>query len=194
MKNKFLTLATVGISLAGISLQAQTSTWTIDPAHSGTNFQLKHLAVSTVRGSIGGLKGTVVLDGKDITKSTVNATIDTSTVNTGTEKRDNHLKSPDFFDIAKFPTMVFKSTSITGTSGNLKLVGDLTLAGVTKSVTLDLDGPSAPQKTPKGGTISGFSASGKINRKDFEFGTKSAANVAVGDEVKFTIDVEIDKQ
>ncbi len=193
MKNKFfLTLATVGLSIA--SLQAQTSTWTIDSVHSGTNFQIKHLAVSTVRGSIGGVKGTVVLDEKDITKSTVNATIDTTTVNTGTGKRDAHLKSPDFFDVAKFPTMVFKSTAITGTSGNLKLVGDLTLAGVTKSVILDLDGPSAPQKSPKGGTISGFSASGKITRKDFEFGTKSSFNVAVGDEVKFTIDVEIDKQ
>jgi polyisoprenoid-binding protein YceI len=195
MKNRlFLTLATVGLSIASISLHAQTSTWTIDPVHSGTNFQIKHLAVSTVRGSIGGVKGTVVLDEKDITKSTVNATIDATTVNTGTEKRDAHLKSPDFFDVAKFPTMTFKSTAITGTSGNLKLVGDLTLAGVTKSVTLDLDGPSAPQKTPKGGTISGFSASGKLSRKDFGFGTKSAANAAVGDEVKFTIDVEIDKQ
>jgi polyisoprenoid-binding protein YceI len=194
MKSKlFLALALAATTLASTNLHAQTSTWTIDTAHSSSNFQVRHMAVSTVRGSIGGVKGTLVLDDKDMTRSTVNATLETATVNTGTEARDKHLKSPDFFDVAKYPQIVFKSTSITGASGKLKLSGDLTLAGVTKSVTLDLDGPSAPQKNPKGVTISGFSASGMINRKDFEFGTKSSASPAISDEVKFTIDVEIDK-
>jgi polyisoprenoid-binding protein YceI len=195
MKSKFhLALALAGTTLAATNLHAQTSTWIIDTAHSSSNFQVRHMAVSTVRGSIGGVKGTLVLDDKDMTKSNVNATLETATVATGTEARDKHLKSPDFFDVAKYPQIVFKSTSITGTSGKLKLTGDLTLAGVTKSVTLDLDGPSAPQKNPKGVMISGFSASGMINRKDFEFGTKSSASPAISDEVKFTIDVEIDKQ
>jgi polyisoprenoid-binding protein YceI len=193
MKSKFfLALALAGTTLT--SLHAQTSTWSIDTAHSSANFQVRHMAVSTVRGSIGGVKGTLVYDEKDITKSTVNATLESPTLTTGTEPRDKHLKSPDFFDVAKYPQIVFKSTAITGTPGKLKLIGELTLAGVTKSVTLDVDGPSAPQKNPKGVTISGFSASGVINRKDFEFGTKSSASPAISDEVKFTIDVEIDKQ
>jgi polyisoprenoid-binding protein YceI len=195
MKNRlYLALAFAGATLVGTGLQAQTSTWVIDTAHSAANFQTRHMGVSTVRGSIGGVKGTVTLDEKDITKSSVAATLESATVSTGTTKRDDHLKSPDFFDVAKNPQIVFKSTAITGTPGNLKLVGDLTLGGVTKSITLDLDGPSAPQKNQKGGLISGFSATGKLNRKDFEFGTKSTASPAIGDEVKFTIDVEIDKQ
>ncbi|WP_213805114.1 YceI family protein [Granulicella sp. dw_53] len=195
MRTKFfLAFAFAGATLASAPLKAQTSTWTIDTAHSNVNFQVRHLAVSTVRGSIGGVKGTIVQDEKDITKSTINASADAATVNTGTEARDKHLKSPDFFDVAKYPQLLFKSTAITGTPGKLKLVGDLTLAGVTKSVTLDIDGPSAPQKTPKGVTISGFSASGLISRKDFEFGTKSSASPTIGDEIKFTIDLEIDKQ
>ena len=194
-KNRlFLALAFAGATLAATGLHAQTSTWVIDTAHSAANFQTRHMGVSTVRGSIGGVKGTVTLDEKDITKSSVSATLEASTVSTGTTKRDDHLKSPDFFDVAKYPQIVFKSTAVTGAPGNLKLVGDLTLAGVTKSITLDLDGPSAPQKNQKGGLISGFSATGKLNRKDFEFGTKSTASAAIGDEVKFTIDIEIDKQ
>jgi len=195
MKSKlFLALAFAGITLAGTSLFGQTSTWTIDPVHSGVNFQVRHMAVSTVRGSLDGVKGTVVLNDKDITKSSVNATVDTAVVNTGTERRDTHLKSPDFFDVAKFPQILFKSTAITGSAGKLKLTGDLTLAGVTKSVTLDLDGPSAPQTDAKGVTRSGFSASGILSRKDFGFGQKTPANAAISDDVKFTIDVEIDKQ
>ncbi len=195
MKSKFfLALAFAGFAMASTGLQAQTSTWTIDTAHSSANFQVRHAGVSTVRGSIGGVKGTVTFDEKDITKSSVAATLEASTVSTGTAKRDEHLKSPDFFDVAKNPQIIFKSTAVTGTAGSLKLVGDLTLGGVTKSITLDLDGPSAPQKNQKGTLISGFSATGKLNRKDFEFGTKSMASAAIGDEVKFTIDVEIDKQ
>lgn len=194
MKTKLFLALALGTALSSVGLQAQTSTWTIDSAHSSVNFQIRHFGVSTVRGSIGGVKGLVVLDEKEITKSTVNATMETSTVSTGNEARDKHLKSPDFFDVTKNPQVTFKSTGVTGAAGKLKLVGDLTLGSVTKSITLDLDGPSAPQKNPRGVTISGFSAAGSISRKDFEFGTKSAASAAIGDEVKFTIDVEIDKQ
>ncbi len=193
-KQLFLAAAFAGLTLASTGLYAQTSTWTIDTAHSSVNFQVRHLAVSTVRGSIRGVKGTVTLNEKDIAKSTVAATMESATVTTGTEKRDQHIKGPEFFDITKNPQLSFKSTGVTNTGGKLKLIGDLTLAGVTKSITLDLDGPSAPIKNQKGGLVSGFSASGAINRKDFEFGTKSSASPAIGDEVKFTIDVEIDKQ
>jgi polyisoprenoid-binding protein YceI len=172
---------------------AQTSTWTIDPAHSQTDFQIRHLAVSNVRGSISGAKGTVVLDESDITKSKVEATLATATVNTSTEARDKHLKSPDFFDVEKYPTMTFKSTSIMKTGSKLQMIGDLTLGAVTKSVTLDVDGPAPPQKGMGGKTVSGFSASGVIKRSDFSFGQKYTAPT-LGDEVKFTIDVELDKQ
>jgi polyisoprenoid-binding protein YceI len=192
MKNKVM----LAVALAGamVSAQgfAQTSTWAIDPAHSSVNFTVLHLAVSNVHGSFGNVKGMVTLDEKDMTKSTVMATIDTTTVSTGVEARDKHLKSPDFFDIEKNPTMTFKSTSMTKASGKLQLTGDLTLNGMTRSVTLDVDGPTAPQ-TMNGKTVSGFSASGKLSRKDFNFGSKFGAPM-VGDDVKFSIDVEIDKK
>ncbi len=173
--------------------QAQTSTWAIDPAHSQVDFQIRHLGVSNVRGSIGGAKGTVLLDEKDITKSKVEATLSTATVNTSSDARDKHLKSPDFFDVDKNPSIVFKSTSIVKSGDKLQMIGDLTLNGVTKSVTLDVDGPAPPQKGMGGKIVSGFSATGMIKRTDYNFGSKYAAPM-LSDEVKFTIDVEIGKQ
>jgi len=193
---KMMKIQTIALSLglalfAGAAAQAQTSTWTIDTLHSSVNFQIRHASVSTVRGGLSGVKGTIVLNEKDITKSTVTATIDVNTIETGEADRDKHLKTPDFFDAATYPTITFKSTAITN-NGKLQLIGDLTLHGVTKSVTLDLDGPATPQ-TVRGKTVSGFSASGLIKRSDFGIGSKYPA-VAVGDDVKFTIDLEIDKQ
>ena len=175
------------------AVQAQTSTWTMDSAHSQADFQIRHLGVSNVRGSITGVKGTVILDEGDITKSKVEATLQTATVNTGNDGRDKHLKSPDFFDVEKNPTITFKSTAITKTSGKLQMTGDLTLNGVTKPVTLDVDGPAPSQKGMGGKTVSGFSATGTIHRTDYNFGQKYAAPM-LGDDVKFTIDVEIAKQ
>jgi polyisoprenoid-binding protein YceI len=171
---------------------AQTSTWAIDPAHSSANFEIVHLGVSHVHGALGGIKGTVSLSEKDITKSSVAATIDATTVSTGVAARDTHLKSPDFFDVAKYPTVSFKSTALTNAGGKLQLIGDLTIGAVTKSITLDLDGPTPPV-TMQGKTVSGFSASGKLKRSDFSFGAKFGPAM-LGDDVKFTIDVEIDKQ
>ncbi len=173
--------------------QAQTSTWMMDSAHSQVDFQIRHLGVSNVRGSISGVKGTVVLDDADITKSKIDATLQTSTVNTGNDARDKHLKSPDFFDVDKNPSMNFKSTLIARNGGKLQMTGDLTLNGVTKPVTLDVDGPSPPQKGMGGKTVSGFSATGTLSRKDFNFGSKYSAPM-LGDDIKFTIDVEINKQ
>lgn len=184
-----------GLALASTTfaanLQAQT-TWTIDPAHSSVNFEITHLGVSHVHGALGGVTGTVVYDDKDVTKSSANATIDTKTVSTGVEQRDNHLKSPDFFDVQKNPAITFKSTSVKNTGGKLQLIGDLTINGVTKSVTLDVDGPAPPQ-TMQGKTISAFSATGKIKRSDYNFGPKFGPAM-IGDDVKFTIDLEIDKK
>ena len=183
----------LALGLASASLAAQTSTWSIDPAHSSVEFQVRHLGVSNVRGTINGVNGTVLLDEKDITKSKVNATMESATVSTNNDARDKHLKSPDFFDVTKYPQLTFKSTSLAKVDGKLKLVGDLTLDGVTKPVTLDVDGPSAPQKGMNGKTVSGFSATGTLNRSDFNFGSKFGPPM-LSDDVKFTIDVEIDKQ
>ena len=178
---------------ATLGASAQTSTWKIDPAHSGVDFKIRHLGVSNVRGTLALAKGGVVtLNEKDITKSSVEAVIDATSVSTHEPQRDTHLKSPDFFNVAQFPTLTFKSTSISNSGGKLMLTGDLTLAGVTKPITFALDGPAAPQTDAKGMTRSGFSASGTLHRKDFNFGPKYGAPV-LGDDVDFTIDIEMDK-
>ena len=171
---------------------SQTSTWKIDPAHSSVNFETSHMAVSHVHGSLTNVNGIVELNDNDITKSSVEATIDTTTVSTGVVMRDNTLKSDNFFNVQKYPQITFRSSSLRRNKGTVQLLGNLTLNGVTRSVTLDLYGPSPPQ-TMSGKTISGFSATGLIRRSDFTFGA-SKFNTVIGDDVKFTIDVEIEKQ
>lgn len=194
MKSKFLSLlAVTGLFVSGAVSSAQTSSWTIDPAHSAAEFQTRHLGVSTVRGSITGVKGTVQLDEKDVTKSSVNATLETSTVSTSNDARDKHLRSPEFFDIARFPQIIFKSGSLSNAGGKLQMMGDLTLNGVTRPVTLDVDGPAPPQKGKGGKLVSGFSATGLLKRADFNFGSKYGPPM-ISDDIKFTIDVEIDNQ
>lgn len=194
MRNKLLlALTAAALSFAGAGAYAQTSTWTIDPAHSSANFQIRHMGVSNVHGSLGSIKGTVNYNEKDITQSTVETTIDATTVSTGVDARDKDLKSPNYFDVEKYPTLTFKSTSITNSGGKLQLIGDLTLHGVTKSVTLDVDGPAPPQTGRDGKIRSGFSAEGTLHRTDFGIGAK-VPSAMVGDDVKFSIDVEIDKQ
>jgi polyisoprenoid-binding protein YceI len=191
MKPRLFTAALSALLLCGVSAFAQSSSWTIDSNHSQVNFQIRHMGVSNVRGSISGATGTVVWDAKDPSKSSVETTITTKTVSTNNEKRDADLRSPHFFDVEKFPTMTFKSTSVTRVNGKLQVVGDLTLAGVTKSVTLDVDGPTPPQKGQHG-LIIGFAASGMLKRSDFNFAPKYGTPV-LGDEVQFTIDVEADQ-
>ena len=192
MDRRLFTAALSALLLTGVGAFAQGSSWTIDPNHSQVNFQIRHMGVSNVRGSISGVTGTVLWDEQNPGKSSVAATITTATVSTNNDKRDAHLKSPDFFDVEKFPTMTFKSTAVTGTSGKLQLIGDLTLTGVTKSVTLDVDGPSAPQKGPGGKMVTGFSAKGILKRSDFNFGSKYGVPM-LGDDVDFTIDLEAGK-
>lgn len=193
MRNRSLMAIALALATMSAGAQAQTSTWSIDPAHSSINFEVRHMGVSNVHGSIMSLKGTVVYNEQDITKSSVQATADTSTVNTNVEKRDQDLKSPKFFDVAQFPQLSFKSTSVSKSDGKLTLTGDLTMHGVTKTVTLDLDGPAPPQTDKNGKTRSGFSASGVLKRTDFGVGAGYPTAV-VGEDVKFSIDVEIDKQ
>ena len=147
------------------------------------------MGVSTVRGSISGVTGTIVWDDKDPSKSSVEATIDTNTVNTNNSGRDTDLKSDKFFNVAKYPTMTFKSTSVSSVDGKLQVVGDLTLAGVTKSVTLDVDGPTASAEGHGRQEVIGLSATGMVKRSDFNFAPKMPTMV-LGDEVQFTIDVE----
>jgi len=192
MSNRFLMVFALGIaSLCSVDAHAQTS-WTIDPAHSSINFEVRHMSVSNVHGSINGVKGTVIYNEQDIGKSSVQASADTVTVSTGNEKRDTDLKSPSFFNVEKYPQLTFKSTSLSNAGGKLTLTGDLTLNAITKTVVLDVDGPAPPATDKNGKTRSGFSASGKLKRSDFNVGTKYPSAV-IGDDIKFTIDLEINK-
>src|SRR5277367_2542783 len=150
---------------------AATSTWQIDPAHSSAQFAVKHLMISTVRGAFTSVKGSIQLDDKDITKSTVEVTIDVSSVDTRQPDRDKDLKSDHFFDADHFPTITFKSKKVEQVSpGKLKVTGDLTIRGTTKKVVLDVDGPTAPIKDPWGNQRIGVNANTTINRRNFTVG------------------------
>jgi polyisoprenoid-binding protein YceI len=172
--------------------------WDIDPAHTSAQFAVRHLMVSTVRGEFGKVGGTVNLDEQDPTKSSLEATIDTASLNTRVEKRDQHLKSPDFLDVAKYPAMTFKSKKIEKVSDTkFKVTGDLTLRGVTKEVVLDVEGSTKASKDPSGNLRIGGVATTKINRQDFGVQWNKAletGGVVVGDEVAVTIDVELTKK
>jgi polyisoprenoid-binding protein YceI len=182
-------------ALMSLPASAATTTWQIDPAHTAAQFSVKHLAISTVRGGFSNVKGTVILDDQDISKSSVDVTIDVSTVDTRTPDRDKDLKSDKFFDVAHYPSMTFKSTKVEQAgAGKLKVTGDLTIRGTTKSVVLDVDGPTAPVKDPWGNQRSAVNANTKINRQDFGVkwnATMDNGGVVVGDEVTITIDAEM---
>jgi polyisoprenoid-binding protein YceI len=173
------------------------STWQIDPAHSNASFSIRHLMISNVRGEFGKVTGTVNWDDTDVSKSTAEATIDTTTINTHEPKRDEDLKSPNFFDVAKYPTITFKSTSVKKVGPDrLSITGDLTMHGVTKPVTLDAT-YTHELKDPWGNTRRGASARTKLNRKDFELKynkTLESGGVVVGDEVDVTLDLELIKK
>jgi polyisoprenoid-binding protein YceI len=185
-------LATTGTVLAVSSFAAQ---WTIDPAHSSASFAVKHMMVSTVHGSFSGLKGTVDYDSADMPGSKTTLTIDATTVDTRNENRDKDLKGPNFFDIAKFPTITFVSKRIVPVSaGKFQLVGDMTMHGVTKEVTFDVEGPALPVKDARGNMHSGATASTKLDRKDFGLvwnKTLDNGGAMVGDNVDVTVEVEL---
>ena len=172
---------------------AQTSTWVPDKAHSGVDFAILHMNLSNVRGHFGNIGGTIVLNETDITKSTVNITVDVTTVDTGVGQRDTDLKSANFFDVAQFPTATFVSKSVAKSGSGLTVSGDLTLHGVTKPVVLQVDGPTGPVPGMDKKPHSGFSATTTINRTDFGIGTKYPTAV-VGEEVKLAIDLDVAKQ
>ncbi|MBT0663642.1 YceI family protein [Geobacter pelophilus] len=195
MKRIIAVVSTI-IALA-LPVIASASTWNIDPEHSNVGFKVKHLMVSNVKGVFEKHSGTVDIDDKDITKSKVTVRIDTNSINTNVQKRDEHLRSPDFFDVAKYPAMTFVSKKVAKAGeGNLKVTGDLTIHGITRQVVLDVEGPTAESKDPWGNIRRGASASTKINRKDFGLTWNKAletGGVVVGEEVAITLEIEMIK-
>jgi polyisoprenoid-binding protein YceI len=173
---------------------AMATEYQLDSAHTAATFSVRHMMVSNVKGEFSNVKGTISYDPKKPANTTIDATIDTTTINTREPKRDAHLKSPDFFDVEKFPTMTFKSKKATSAGKDkLKVVGDLTMHGVTKEVTLDVSNLTGEVKDPWGNAHVGATATTKLNRKDFGLNWNKAleaGGVLVGDEVQVTIDIE----
>jgi len=193
MKRLLAVLLALAAPVAGLAQ----STWNLDPAHSHASFTIRHLVISNVRGDFQKLSGSVKLDEKDVTKSSVEATLETASIDTRVADRDTHLRSPDFFDVAKYPVITFKSTKVEKAGpGKLKVTGDLTMKGVTKQVTLAVDGPTAEVKDPWGNTRRGLAASTTLDRRDFglTWGKVIEAGPVVGDEVKIEIEGELIKQ
>jgi polyisoprenoid-binding protein YceI len=176
------------------SVQALASDWTIDPAHSEADFKVRHMGISYVNGTLGTLTGTIHVDESNVSKSSVDVSIDVTKIDTREPKRDGHLKSPDFFDVAKFPTGTFKSTKVERAGvGKLKVTGDLTLHGVTKSVILDVEGPSDPVKSPWGTMAVAATASTQVDRRDFGLlwnKSLDKGGLLVGNDVDVHISVE----
>jgi len=171
------------------SSAAQIQTFRIDPNHSSAAFAVRHLGISTVRGDFEKVSGDVSYDPADVGKSSIEATIDATTVNTRIEARDKDLRSPHFFDVEKYPVITFKSKRIeVAGAGKLRVTGDLTIHGVMKEVVLDVDGPTPAIKDPSGATRMGAAATTKIDRRDFGI---NGATATVGDEVQITLDVEL---
>jgi len=192
---------TLGVILAAvlaISSLAATTIWQIDPQHTAAGFSIKHLMISTVRGQFKSVTGTVVWDDQDINKSKVDVTIDANTVDTSEPKRDADLKSANFFDVAHYPTITFKSKKIEQVSaGKIKITGDLTIHGVTKEVALNVEGPTGPVKDPWGNTRVAASATTRINRQDFGIKWDNKMDngcLVVSNDVDITIDLEMIKK
>ena len=188
---KRFSLGLIAAVLLVISASAQVETWQIDPFHSASQFAVRHNGISTVRGAFAKTSGTVQYDPSDPTKTVIDATIDANSVDTRVDPRDKDLRSPNFFDVEKFPTITFKSKSAAAAGkGKMKITGDLTIHGVTKEVVLEVDGPNGPNKDPRGNQHMGASATTQISRKDF--GVNGAPG-GVADDVLITIDVEMVK-
>jgi polyisoprenoid-binding protein YceI len=173
------------------------TTYNLDPAHSTASFSIKHMMIAKVHGGFEKLSGKLVLDSKEISKSSIDVTIDAASINTREPQRDTHLKSADFFNVEKFPHLTFKSTNIEQDGDELLVVGQLTLHGVTKEVTLSVDGPTEEVKDPYGNLRIGASGSTRIKRKDFGLtwnAALEAGGVLVGDDVNIELDVQFVKQ
>jgi polyisoprenoid-binding protein YceI len=188
-------LCVLGVLAGAHPAPATTTTYEIDSAHSGAQFAVKHLVVSTVRGRMGQVTGVMQFDESDPAKSSVEATIDVRGIDTNDAKRDEHLRAPDFFDVAKYPTITFKSKSAARVAdGKYKVTGDLTIKGVTKEVILDVEGATTPIKDPFGNIKLGGVARTKINRQDFGVSwskTMDGGGLVVGNEIDIIIDIEV---
>jgi polyisoprenoid-binding protein YceI len=193
MKRTLLT--GLAVFLLSIPVLASAATYQIDPDHSSFQFTVRHMTVSNVRGEFKKVKGVVSIDGNELTSLKVEVTLDAASVNTDNAKRDDHLRSEDFFDVAKYPTITFASKKVTKVDENrLKVVGDLTIRGVTKEVTVDVDGPSPEVKDPGGNIRRGATGTLKINRKDFGMmwhKTLDNGGLVVGDDVNISVEVEL---
>lgn len=176
---------------------AAPTSWRIDPLHSAAHFSVRHMMISTVRGDFSGINGAVVYDAADPSKSSVQATIDCSTLNTGVAKRDAQMKGPDFFDVKKYPTMKFQSTRVEPAGpGKLKVTGNLTINAITHPVVLDVEGPTPPIRDPRGNEKIGLNATTKISRKTYDIvwnEIMESGGVAVADEVTIELDIELIK-
>ena len=177
--------------------QTATTTWNIDPVHSVAEFKVRHMMITNVKGQFTAITGVLTLDEADVTHSRIEVSAEAASVNTRDAQRDAHLKSADFFDVEKFPTLAFTSTRITRTAGDeLAVAGNLTIHGVTREVMFTVEGPTAPAKDPWGNTRVGVSATTKINRKDFGLtwnATLETGGILVGDEVTITLDAQFIK-
>ncbi len=181
-----LTLLALTFSITAV---AQSGVWQLDPAHSSAQFAVRHMGISTVRGAFTKLSGTAHHDTADPKNDSVEVMIDTASVDTRVEMRDNDLRSDHFFDVQKYPTMTFRSTKVESASPDkLRITGDLTIRGVTKPVTLDVEGPSKPLNDGQGHLHMGVSASGTLNRTDFGM---TGYQGVVGNDVQMTIDAEL---
>jgi len=190
-----LLLTATTLCFAGVSL-SYASTWTVDPVHSNLGFKVRHMMVSNVLGSFNKFDAKADYNEDDIAKSKVEVTVDVGSISTGNEKRDSDLKSASYFDAMKYPTMTFVSKRITKTSTGIDIVGDLTIHGITKEITLAVDGPTAPVKGPMG-TRMGASATAKIDRRDFGLLTNmplEGGGVVVGNDVYIMVEAELVQQ
>ncbi len=182
------------LALLALPALAAAETWSIDADHSSVGFTVRHMMVSNVKGSFGTFSGTVEVEEKDIAGSKVSVTIDAASINTGVAKRDEHLRSADFFDTARYPTVTYVSKKVEKSGKDrLKVYGNLTLRGVTRPVVLDVEGPTAAYRDPWGKTRRGASATATINRRDFGLTWNKvieAGGVLVGDEVKIILEME----
>ncbi len=195
---KWMMVAALAATLGASGAMAQATKWELDPAHSNAQFTVRHMGISNVQGEFTKLSGTATVDDSDISKSNVTASIDIASVDTRVKGRDDDLKSPNFFDVAKYPTMTFQSSKIWKTGdGTAKMTGNLTLHGVTKEVTFDVTGPSKAIQV-MGGTRRGAEATAKINRQDFGLkyltGMLPGGDEMIGDTVTITLDIEMVQQ
>jgi polyisoprenoid-binding protein YceI len=191
---RYITL-TIALFILFVPFFADAATWQIDPDHSSFQFKIRHLTVSNVKGDFGKARGVVTMDDKDITNLRVELTIDASSVNTGHAKRDEHLRGPDFFDVIKYPTLTFVSKKVMKTDANrLKVIGNLTIRGVAREITVEVEGPTPEVKDPWGSFRRGATATTRINRKDFGMTWNKVLDTGgllVSDEVDIYVEVEL---